>query len=81
MKINILNDIPLDMPFFHEEEIEWLTKHFTIMDSVLIIQTTTVVEEATDWLTHILHAASMGRVGWKEHEGCIDIFITKEKAK
>lgn len=75
MKINILNNIALDMPFFLPEELEWLNEHFTINNNILVNQSTDVDNQATNWLTHILSAASIGDVGWQQYEGYVDIFI------
>lgn len=82
MKINILNDIHLDIPFFLPEELEWLSKHFIIIDNTLVNQSTDVDNQATTWLTHILAAGSIGDVGWQEYEGYVDIAenIMKDKS-
>ena len=68
MKINILNNIPLDMPFFLEEELVWINKHFTIVDNILVKQSSYIEEEAANWLTHLLRAASRRRAMWEEIE-------------
>lgn len=75
MKINILNDIRLDIPFFLPEELEWLVRHFMISENTVTNQSTIIDEQATDWLTHILVAASVEDVEWQQYEGYIDIFI------